>query len=90
MPGDTALASSSAVQLVRRMQPCDWVLPIVLGSGVPWMPRFFLDKSIQATPTGLFGPAGILALLWPGSASQNSLGHIFSIAASREALTRFF
>lgn len=38
MPGATACASAAAFQLVRRMQPCDWVLPTVDGSGVPWIP----------------------------------------------------
>lgn len=32
------LATASASQLVRRMQPCDCVLPMLAGSGVPWMP----------------------------------------------------
>jgi len=36
--GETAEASASAFQLLRRMQPCDSVLPILDGSGVPWMP----------------------------------------------------
>ena len=38
VPGATACASAAASQLVRRMQPCDWLLPIMEGSGVPWMP----------------------------------------------------
>ena len=35
VPLCTMPARSSASQLVRRMQPCDWVLPILSGSGVP-------------------------------------------------------
>ena len=38
VPGPTEAATRSALQLVRRMQPCDWVLPMVEGTGVPWMP----------------------------------------------------
>ena len=38
MPALTASASASASQLVSRMQPCDCVLPMCEGSGVPWMP----------------------------------------------------
>ena len=34
----TRRARPSASQLVRRTQPCDWVLPTFSGSGVPWMP----------------------------------------------------
>ena len=37
-PRLTRLARSRASQLVRRMQPCDSVLPTFSGSGVPWMP----------------------------------------------------
>ena len=37
-PALVILASSVASQLVRRMQPWLWVLPILDGSGVPWMP----------------------------------------------------
>jgi hypothetical protein len=37
-PGPTMPASSRASQFVKRMQPWDWVLPTVDGSGVPWMP----------------------------------------------------
>ena len=37
-PFEVILASSVASQLVRRMQPWLWVLPILDGSGVPWMP----------------------------------------------------
>src|SRR5262249_48344083 len=37
-PLRTRRARSSASQLVRRTQPCDSVLPILVGSGVPWMP----------------------------------------------------
>ena len=36
-PGLTILASSVASQLVRRTQPWLKVLPILDGSGVPWM-----------------------------------------------------
>ena len=35
IPGVTTFASSLASQFVRRMQPCEVVLPIVDGSGVP-------------------------------------------------------
>jgi Zn-dependent metalloprotease len=35
VPPPTELASAAASQLVRRMQPCDWVLPIEAGTGVP-------------------------------------------------------
>ena len=34
----TIFASACASQLVRWTQPCDWVLPMLCGSGVPWMP----------------------------------------------------
>ncbi len=34
----TIPARSSASQFVRRMHPCDCVLPTRSGSGVPWMP----------------------------------------------------
>ena len=37
-PGSTSPASSSASQLVSRTQPCEPVLSIFVGSGVPWMP----------------------------------------------------
>ena len=33
----TIFASACASQLVRWTQPCDWVLPMLCGSGVPWM-----------------------------------------------------
>jgi len=39
VPLCTIPASSSASQFVKRMQPCDSVLPILSGSGVPWMRR---------------------------------------------------
>ena len=38
VPGFTRLATVIASQLVRRTQPCEAVLPIFSGSGVPWMP----------------------------------------------------
>src|SRR5262245_19910515 len=38
VPRCTMPARSSASQLVSRMQPCDSVLPIFSGDGVPWMP----------------------------------------------------
>jgi hypothetical protein len=38
VPGRVMLARSTAFQLVRRMQPCDSVLPMAAGEGVPWMP----------------------------------------------------
>ena len=31
-------ANACASQLVRWTQPCDWVLPMLSGFGVPWMP----------------------------------------------------
>jgi len=34
-PGPTIPASSLGSQLVSRIQPCDWRLPILEGSGVP-------------------------------------------------------
>lgn len=34
----TIFASACASQLVRWTQPCDWVLPMLCGLGVPWMP----------------------------------------------------
>jgi hypothetical protein len=34
----TSLASSSTSQFVSRTQPCEYVLSIFDGSGVPWMP----------------------------------------------------
>lgn len=37
-PRATAFATASTSQLVRRMQPCDCVLAMLAGSGVPWMP----------------------------------------------------
>lgn len=37
-PGFTTLATAAALQLVRRMQPLDSLLPTWDGSGVPWMP----------------------------------------------------
>src|SRR5450830_145037 len=37
-PGLTTSATLAASQLVRRIQPCDSVLPMLPGSGVPWMP----------------------------------------------------
>jgi hypothetical protein len=37
-------------------EPCDSVLPILSGSGVPWMPYEGAVRSIQTRPTGLFGP----------------------------------
>jgi len=38
MPGVTSFASSVASQFVSRMQPCELVLPIADGTGVPWIP----------------------------------------------------
>jgi len=38
VPALTKPATVIASQLVRRTQPCEVVLPMVLGSGVPWMP----------------------------------------------------
>lgn len=38
VPGCTMEPRSSASQLVSRMQPCEKVVPILPGSGVPWMP----------------------------------------------------
>ena len=38
MPGCTSFDSSSASQFVSRTQPCEPVLSILVGSGVPWMP----------------------------------------------------
>src|SRR6185437_2590078 len=38
VPTDTACATAAASQLVKRIQPCDCVLPMVEGSGVPWIP----------------------------------------------------
>jgi hypothetical protein len=38
VPLRTSCASAIASQLVRRMQPCEAVLLILSGSGVPWMP----------------------------------------------------
>ena len=35
MPDDTAAANAVAFQLLKRMHPCDSVLPIFEGSGVP-------------------------------------------------------
>lgn len=37
-PFFSRLASSSASQLVSLTQPCEKVLSILLGAGVPWMP----------------------------------------------------
>jgi hypothetical protein len=34
----TIFARACASQLVRWTQPCDWVFPMLCGSGVPWMP----------------------------------------------------
>ena len=38
VPAATMSASSVTSQLVRRMHPCDSVLPMAEGSGVPWIP----------------------------------------------------
>ena len=70
----TADATCSALQLVRRMQPWDWVLEMVEGSGVPWMPTCGFDRPIQTMPTGLFGPGWMVAVAPCGLLSQNSLG----------------
>src|SRR5207248_8329312 len=62
VPFLTRRASVSASQLVSRMQPCDCVLPIASGSGVPWMPYPFAESAIHTTPTGLFGPGFTVTL----------------------------
>lgn len=57
-PDLTFLPKSLASQLVKRIQPCDAVLEIADGFGVPWIPNDFLLKPIQMFPTGAFGPGG--------------------------------
>ena len=57
-PLRTLLPRSLASQLVKRIQPCDAVLEIAEGFGVPWIPNDFLLKPIQIFPTGPFGPGG--------------------------------
>ena len=37
-PAETDFVSAITSQLVKRIQPCDCVLPIIAGDGVPWMP----------------------------------------------------
>jgi hypothetical protein len=74
VPAPTADATCNTLQLVRRMQPWDWVLEMREGSGVPWMPTCGFDRLIQATPTGLFGPGWIVAFGSFFLPSQNSAG----------------
>ena len=74
VPAPIADATCNTLQLVRRMQPCDWVLEMREGSGVPWMPTCGFDRLIHATPTGLFGPGCIVALESRWLPSQNSAG----------------
>src|SRR5438067_13245294 len=50
VPLCTIPARSSASQLVRRVHPCDSVLPIFSGSGEPWMPYEGAVRSIQTRP----------------------------------------
>jgi len=57
-PERTLAPRSFASQLVKRIQPCDAVLEIKDGFGVPWIPKDFLLKPIQMLPTGAFGPGG--------------------------------
>src|SRR4029453_18658361 len=61
VPSVTRDASFSASQFVIRTQPCDSVRPICDGSGVPWNPKCSLSMPIHTTPTGLLGPAGMVA-----------------------------
>ena len=74
VPVPIADATCNTLQLVRRMQPCDWVLEMRDGSGVPWMPTCGFDRLIQATPTGLFGPGWMVAFGSLRLPSQNSAG----------------
>ena len=74
VPAPIADATCNTLQLVRRMQPWDWVLEMREGSGVPWMPTCGFDRLIHATPTGLFGPGWIVALESRWLPSQNSAG----------------
>src|SRR4029079_4541814 len=74
VPALTRLATVRTSQLVRRTQPWEAVLPIFSGSGVPWIPYCSLRRSIHTTPTGLLGPAGMVAFSFSGLASQKSFG----------------
>ncbi len=42
----------------RRTQPCEAVLSISEGSGVPWIPKVGSLRSIHIEPTGPLGPGG--------------------------------
>ena len=60
-PERTFAPKSLASQLVKRIQPCEAVLEINDGFGVPCIPNDFLLKPIQILPTGPFGPGGKLS-----------------------------
>ena len=60
-PERTFAPKSLASQLVNRIQPCEAVLEINDGFGVPCIPNDFLLKPIQILPTGPFGPGGKLS-----------------------------
>src|SRR5581483_4498351 len=58
VPMSTWSNSHSASGTCIRMQPCDALYPIDVGSSVPWMPTPGTESPIQRVPSGLSGPGG--------------------------------
>src|SRR5271156_4138687 len=56
VPISTRLKRSLTSSLVRRMQPEDTNLPMVVGSLVPWMRYSLAPRYIARAPSGLPGP----------------------------------